>query len=197
MKLKQNLNYSQPTFYKFNEDSITLVKYVQKNFKFFENINVLDLCSGCGVIGLELLYYADVRFKLDLMEKQIEFKVYLNSNKLLLKNNIDDIKIIISDFSSESQRKSSSYDLIVCNPPYFEAGRSRLSANINRNICRHFIDNTYTDLIKAISKLLKLSGTAYIITRQLLEEENKLKLQIVKIKIKRNLYIYIIKHASS
>jgi tRNA1(Val) A37 N6-methylase TrmN6 len=48
-------DYSQPDYYRFNSDSITLVNYLLKSMGPTESI--LDLGAGCGIIGIELARY--------------------------------------------------------------------------------------------------------------------------------------------
>ena len=51
--------YSQPEEYRFSHDSVFLARKVYELFKDkdLSSLQGLDLCAGCGVIGLDFLYH--------------------------------------------------------------------------------------------------------------------------------------------
>lgn len=71
------IDYSQPDFYRFNEDSTKLVAFIQNHLKKTPQ-SIIDLGAGCGVIGIELkkLYHEAY---LTLVEGQSEFLPYLKA----------------------------------------------------------------------------------------------------------------------
>lgn len=168
--MKNNFQYSQPDFYHFSEDSISLSKEVA-NFIIKDNkgnLSSLDLCAGTGIVGLELLHRTDLISEMDFCEIQKPFIKHLKKN-IDYYNSINSkviFNIINSSFETLNNiRHTNKYNLIVCNPPYFEEGAGRYSKNLERNKCRFLIGNTFYDLIYSIVNSLKINGNAFIIGR--------------------------------
>jgi tRNA1(Val) A37 N6-methylase TrmN6 len=61
---------------------------------------------------------------------------------------------------------SRTYDLILCNPPYFNPTEGQLSPSQFKNRCRFFIDATQAELLIALAKMLKPNGEAFVLSRQ-------------------------------
>src|SRR4051812_43029170 len=115
-------DYSQPDFYRFNEDSLKLVNWILE--KKLNAKAILDLGAGCGIIGIELAnrMHAD---SLTMVELQADYKAHLEKNIDLILD-----KKIIPHISIQSFKKwtpNQLYDLIVCNPPYFLPGHGEVS----------------------------------------------------------------------
>ena len=81
-------------------------------------LQVADLCTGSGCIGLSLLMYGDIdkvmlmdlsRGALDMARKNAELHGFL-----------DRCELILGDITSEMPKKR--YDMIVSNPPYIPSG---------------------------------------------------------------------------
>ncbi|MBV2168118.1 MAG: hypothetical protein KUL82_05355 [Bdellovibrio sp.] len=53
-------HYSQPEEYRFSHDSVMLARKVfeRVSASAMENWRGLDLCSGCGIVGLDFLFHA-------------------------------------------------------------------------------------------------------------------------------------------
>jgi tRNA1Val (adenine37-N6)-methyltransferase len=78
------------------------------------------------------------------------------------------IELIQQDIQSYSQQQKvnnnvQSYDLIICNPPFFEDHSRTQSDNLLRSIARHTDTLSYAQLSEAISNLLAINGNAYIL----------------------------------
>lgn len=87
------------------------VKYIKENFD--ENINIIDLGCGSGVIGLTLKKFfpkANVTL-LDISEKALEV-AKINGKNLNL-----EVEYIKNDMLINIQKK---YDVIISNPPYIK-----------------------------------------------------------------------------
>lgn len=83
--------------------------------KYFDNPNILDLCTGSGCIGLTLkkeCNNCNITLS-DISEKALEV-AYVNKNKLNISANI-----VLSDLFENINDK---YDVIVSNPPYVAYG---------------------------------------------------------------------------
>lgn len=153
------MDYSQPDFYRFNEDSLKLVDTVCKYHH--KASLVLDAGSGCGVIGIELARRIQID-ELHLLELQTEFEEHLEIN---LKKLIPHQKAIISQNSFSQYSPSKSFDLIVCNPPYYLPGKGEASKNPNRGVCRSFQIDSWKELLDLFQRSLKLSGSAWVVVK--------------------------------
>jgi len=147
--------YRQPPFYRFNQDSIRLVDFVDQS----ENktsLKFLDIGSGCGVIGIELSLKNPDWFG-TLLEAQVGFIEYIESNislKGLSKLNV--VHKEIEDFKEKEL-----FDLVVFNPPYFIKGRGRESEDEQRQKCRHISQEDLNAWFLHASKLLSEQGGIY------------------------------------
>lgn len=153
------MDYSQPDFYKFNSDSLELVKLVKSEA--LKANNLLDLCAGCGVLGLELMNSIDQLERVEFVELQRLFLEHLTKNieKFSRKSITTKVRLCsVGELSLEQK-----YDLIVCNPPYFENGSGRVSPNENRQIARTFMIDSPCVLLEKILNLLSKGAKAYIL----------------------------------
>ena len=146
------IDYSQPSFYHFSEDSLTLAKFIL-SLNLTKEISFLEFGSGCGVIGIELAQDQPL-WQGTLIEVQSEFIGHINSNIATFKVNHLDVKNInVEDFSVEEQ-----VDLIFFNPPYFLEGAGRTPDNRQKQICRHIgLCDIYNWFLKA-QDLLFIGG---------------------------------------
>ena len=154
------IDYKQPDFYHFSEDSILFTKKVSTLFKTAHS-NVLEICAGCGIIGSELSNLIEIN-KMTFIELQSEFEESLDSN---LKNfcKAKSAKYIIGNFLDLNI--SETFDMIVFNPPFFELKEGRLPPDSRKQHC-HFIKQMDFDLMlnKAFD-LLNSSGIIYLLMR--------------------------------
>jgi len=113
-------------------DMITsdILRYVKDNKKIKE-INLLDMCTGSGCLGLSICQgvelnsknlimnttLADISAKaIKVAKKNWEFNVINDySTKMTLQN----VRFVKTDLFSNIEEK---YDIIVCNPPYIKRG---------------------------------------------------------------------------
>ena len=124
-------HYYQPEWYKFSQDSLELVRFCKRKFN-SQIKRGLDIGSGCGIIGLELLQ-CNIVSECSFIEKQIEFKKYLfqNIKNASLENYSTVLLGDIKDLSLVHE-----YELIISNPPYFFNDSGRSSDCLNKRICR-------------------------------------------------------------
>jgi tRNA1(Val) A37 N6-methylase TrmN6 len=153
-------DYSQPDFYRFNEDSTVLIKWVQDSGLAPQSI--LDLGAGSGILGIELARILKPQ-SLTLVEVQDEFLPFLKINTdRFLPLSVTPV-IVMKMFSHYSSIDK--FDLIVCNPPYYLPGKGEVSKNPNRAIARSFVIDSWSVLLKKISELLASEGRAFIVLK--------------------------------
>lgn len=165
-------DYHQPSEYHFSLDSVLLPKLVAQNYEQIpksqlESMNVLDLCSGTGIMGLEFSYYLKDILKIDFLEVQEVYRDYFLKNKEMVAPGKENFKFLCLNYEQMILDKSfhNSYDLILCNPPYFFKDEGILSPSEFKNRCRFFLDSSFENLIKAIGFSLKIGGEAYVLAR--------------------------------
>ena len=113
------MDYHQPRFYHFSEDSIWLSK---KASELSPNAcSVLDIGCGSGVVGIETLNRLKSPKELILLEPQVEFLEYIQNNLEFIERNIE---VEIVNQTLERFNPGRKYDLIVSNPPYFNPKES-------------------------------------------------------------------------
>lgn len=153
------MDYLQPKFYRFNEDSLKLVRKVSQEFR--EVTNLLDVGAGCGVIGIELAQKISVSC-LDLLEVQLEFTPYLEKN---LNHFVpyQDHQIFIGPLGLFKTDKY--YDLIVSNPPYYLPDSGQASQDQRRGICRSFQIDSWKKLLELFEKNLAPLGSAWVVIK--------------------------------
>ncbi len=195
------MDYQQPSFYKFNEDSILLSNEVIARSKRLSPSSVMDLGCGCGVIGIEVSNSLDSIKQLTLVEMQSEYSESIQFNLKNILNRSIKIETLFCSFNEQLKKSNTAYDLIVCNPPYFSKGRGRSSSNVQRQLCRTFDFDSPDILLELILKSLSKNGEAYIII-----PNNEIQWDEIKIQYKQNMKcifekedvgIYLILHSNS
>jgi tRNA1Val (adenine37-N6)-methyltransferase len=178
---KPTFNYSQPEDYHFSHDSVFLAQKVSEIIQKEELRlkSVLDLCSGCGIVGMDLLYYLQqnnmrLPIEIDFLEVQEVYQSHFIKNIDTLKNHIQEIpnfSFLLMNYNQliQNTHYKNKYDLIICNPPYFRKETGVLSSNEFKNRCRFFLDSDYPSLIKAIEYSLAQNGRAYVLLKSLEE----------------------------
>lgn len=165
--------YTQPEEYHFSHDSVFFARKIFELYagKDLSDCSALDLCSGCGIIGLDFLFHlkeskAALPRRMDFLEIQDIYKKYFEENIKRLGEVTTQISWQNKNYdtliTSPPQTK---YDLILCNPPYFFPHQGKLSPSEFKNRCRFFLDSTFPALIQAIVEVLSPQGSAYILLR--------------------------------
>lgn len=154
------IDYSQPDFYRFNEDSLKLVNWVKQ--KISQASHLLDLGAGSGIIGIELANILRPK-QLTLVEVQEDYEPHLRMNVGTQLNETQKAEIVFTSFSK--WHPSISYDLIVCNPPYFLPGHGEAYKDPRREKARTFVLDSWPILLKAIENSLSENGKAFIVIK--------------------------------
>lgn len=174
--------YDQPSEYHFSHDSVFLARRVFEltQSQDLSQKRVLDLCAGCGIIGLDFLFHVfknnkSLPVEVDFLEVQDIYHSYFATNVQAFRQNISGSKNQIDlqfmnlnyqqmlDISQFKDR----YDLIISNPPYFRQEQGVLSRSDFKNRCRFFIDSDFQTLLLAIQFSLAPCGEAYVLLKSL------------------------------
>lgn len=164
--------YSQPDDYHFCLDSVLLPKLVADltRERLASSATVLDLGAGCGVLGLEFLYYRpDIR-RVDFIEKQDFFAAYFIENLRRFRENqhsgvqcdfrVEDLKAL-----SAGAESGGNYDLILCNPPYYFEDEGATPPKGEKAQCHFFLTAQPEDFVRVIATGLRTGGEAYVLVK--------------------------------
>jgi tRNA1Val (adenine37-N6)-methyltransferase len=186
--------YKQPDEYRFSLDSIQLAEFLAEHLKSradLASLRVLDLCAGCGVVGIELSWYLRELRKIDFIEIQDVYTPFFHDNIATVNRPELQINWHLLNYDVLLEKDwEEKFDLIVSNPPYFQPGQGPLSPSTFKNRCRFFLDSSFTHYILALANALAQNGEAYFLLRPLkqhgcdLFSEIKMLLQDKKINVK-------------
>ncbi len=149
-----------PQEYCFNSDSVELANFV----KCPKNANVVDLCSGSGVIGIlvnaknnckSITFVELQKHFADMCRRSCEY------NKL---TNTQVINARIQDICK--QIGTELFDVVVCNPPYKTEKKGLLNEKETVALARHEIAVTLEEIVQEASKLLKFGGKFYTVNKE-------------------------------
>ncbi len=150
--------YQDSDFFKFSLDSILLAEFVNAR----HHDRILDICTGNAPIPL-ILANADETLEIHGLELQSE--VYNLATLSVQKNGLDE-RIRIFHIDAKEFQSDDKYDIVTCNPPYFEVTSSSLkNENPIKRLARHEIAITLKDTIAIAKKHLKEKGTFYMVHR--------------------------------
>jgi tRNA1Val (adenine37-N6)-methyltransferase len=164
-KLRKDSDYFQPDFYHFSQDSISLAQIVLQEIPSIpKNSWFMDLCAGCGVVGLEIMKSLDQKINFDFLEIQKEFFPFFYKNLNFVGEKGDSCHFHNIDFREFPINRK--YSIIVSNPPYFIPGHGRSGKDPRGNKCKFFQDGSYIELFQFLKKSLLPKGKAFILFRE-------------------------------
>ena len=140
-------DYSQPDFYRFSQDSIWMAaqvaQWLSSNESAHDNLQLIDVGAGCGIIGLEILQIFPHFMELHLWEKNSKFLNHLEKNVKFMNPSRLSVKVEIvnKDFQEILQHlvwQESHFLIMVSNPPYFLEENSRPSSDPDRQSSRQW-----------------------------------------------------------
>ena len=135
-------------------DSCILGAYAQVN----QAQKILDIGTGTGLLSLMAAQRSSAHITaIEIDEQaaqQAKENIYISpwANRIKVKN------ISLQDFAKENQE---SYDLIMCNPPFYK--QSFKSPDEARNVAMHSQELTFAEIIQFCFEFLAAEGLLYIL----------------------------------
>lgn len=160
--LAENLRIIQsPSVFAFSLDAVLLARFV---YVPIQKGNLIDLCSGNGVIPL----FLSARTKGQITGVEIQERLYDMAIRSLEYNKLHNrIKMVHGDIKEmPKQLGFGKFDVVTCNPPYFTTpSKEEINPNEHLAIARHEILCTLEDAIKASSQLARQGGKVAFVHR--------------------------------
>ncbi|MEH7108555.1 MULTISPECIES: tRNA1(Val) (adenine(37)-N6)-methyltransferase [Bacillaceae] len=160
--LAENLRIIQsPSVFAFSLDAVLLARFV---YVPIQKGNLIDLCSGNGVIPL----FLSARTKGQITGVEIQERLYDMAVRSIEYNGLENrIRMVHGDLKeSPKQLGYGKFDVVTCNPPYFSTPpKSDINPNEHLAIARHEILCTLEDAIKASSDLVRQGGKVAFVHR--------------------------------
>ena len=145
--------------FNFSLDSVLLPNFItiNKNIK-----QILDIGTGNAPIPLIL----STKTKAHITGYEIQKEVSILANDSIEINNLQKQITIINDDIKNNKYETETFDIITCNPPYFEVkDKSKFNKNDYKTIARHEVNLNLEELLKISKKLLKNGGTLGLVHR--------------------------------
>ena len=143
----------------FGTDAYLLYAYLRKN----SNGLAADLGAGTGIISL--LAAAKGKFsQIYAFEIQESFASLIERN--VSENGFSDkIKTLCTPVQNIGSELFGRFDCVFSNPPYMKKGSGFLNEKSEKYIARHEVCGDINDFCSAAAKLLKYSGSFYVVWR--------------------------------
>lgn len=149
----------------FGMDAVLLSGFVKNSMgQYAKPANVLDLCTGTGIIPL--LLSAKIKYKhmsaIEIQEESADMarrSVEMNQLNEQLEIVTGDIKEATSYF------EAASFDIVTCNPPYMIADAGEKCPDEAKAIARHEVCCTLDDVCRIASKMVKPGGSFFMVHR--------------------------------
>ena len=152
--------YQRKDWFSFSLDSVILANFATINF----NVKrILDLGTGNGIIPLILSLRTNAKIiGVDIQQDLVDL-----ANKSACYNNLENqLSFKCCDIKKLFEYDKDSYDLILCNPPYFKNYQSSdKNLDIHKTIARHEVLIELEDIVSVASKFLKEGGKFALINR--------------------------------
>ncbi len=156
----KNLKIVQdPEMFSFSLDSVLLPNFITIN----KNINkILDIGTGNGPIPLIL----STKTKAHITGIEIQKEVSQMAKESVRLNKLENQITIINEDIKKDIFENETFDVITCNPPYFEVkDESKFNKNDYKTIARHEINLNLDELFKIAKKILKNNGIIGLVHR--------------------------------
>lgn len=150
-----------PSVFCFSLDAVLLAHFTYVPIK---KGKILDLCAGNGAISILLTKRSNAQIVgLEIQERLVSMAY----RSIKLNNLQEQVSIIHGDLKDvKLDLKQSSFDLITCNPPYFNTPKeSEYNKNEHETIAKHEVFCTLEDVVKACKRYVKPGGKIAIVHR--------------------------------
>ena len=152
--------YQNPDYFKFSIDSVLLAEFVCVHKK---KNKVLDLCSGNAPVPMILsIKYGD---RVDITGVELQDEIYELGKDSIEYNKLDNIKFIKEDAKNIPNILKEKFDIVTCNPPYFEVSGDNINENEVKAIARHEIKIDLDGIINVASRMIENKGYFYMVHR--------------------------------
>lgn len=146
--------------FRFGTDAVLLADFA----KDIPSENTLDLCCGSGIIPI-LLSHKSAAKRICGLEIQEEIHA-LSVRSVEANNLLGRVFLTCGDLRRSTDYYSRrSFSLITCNPPYMRCGCGEESQSGTKQLARHEIACTLSDVICAAEKLLEPGGHLCMVHR--------------------------------
>lgn len=122
-----------------------------------EPLRILDIGTGTGVLSLML---AQAAHSSNIVSVEMNPSAYLEANENFQGSPWQD-RLTIHHTSIQDFEPSDKYDLIVCNPPFFE--ESQLGKEEDKNQALHNTSLSQKELLENVLELLHENGQFYLL----------------------------------
>ncbi|MBI0581140.1 tRNA1(Val) (adenine(37)-N6)-methyltransferase [Neobacillus cucumis] len=150
-----------PSVFAFSLDAVLLARFV---YVPIQKGNLVDLCSGNGVIPL----FLSVRTKGTITGVEIQERLYDMAIRSIEYNGLQDrLKMVHGDIKNMPKLLGyGNFDVVTCNPPYFVTpSTGEINLNEHLAIARHEIYCTLEDAISVSSQLVRQGGKVAFVHR--------------------------------
>lgn len=121
-------------------------------------INILDAGTGSGLIALMMAQKTQAQITGIDIDADSVAQAMENGAHSPWANQLQFVHSSIQDYASSH---GDSFDMIICNPPFF--ADSLKSLDQGRNLARHDVSLSFDELLKASNELLRQDGKAWFI----------------------------------
>lgn len=159
---EENMKIIQsPQVFAFSLDAVLLANFTYVPIK---KGNILDLCTGNGVIPLLL----SRRSEANITGVEIQDRLYDMAVRNVQLNQLEDqLSMINGDLNDMPKILGpNKYDLVTCNPPYFKTSKKEeRNYNDYLTIARHEVYCSLEEVVQACSKLVRPGGKVAMVHR--------------------------------
>ncbi len=149
-----------PSVFTFSLDAVLLANFV---YVPIQKGKLLDLCTGTGAIPLLL----SRRTKGTITGVEIQNKLVSMAERSVALNELEDqISIQHKDILQLENELNEDYDVVTCNPPYFESKNPKdHHQNEHYAIARHELYCSLDDVVRIAAKSVRNGGKAAFVHR--------------------------------
>ncbi|MDQ0247615.1 tRNA1(Val) A37 N6-methylase TrmN6 [Bacillus fengqiuensis] len=150
-----------PSVFAFSLDAVLLARFA---YMPIQKGNVIDLCTGNGVIPL----FLSRRTKGKITGVEIQERLYDMAVRSVEYNQLQNrIELIHGDLKDMPEKLGhGKFDVVTCNPPYFKTpNKDEINLNEHLAIARHEIHCTLEDVIRVSSQLTRAGGKIALVHR--------------------------------